>query len=125
MNLRLEKARSQTRRHFLANSGLGLGASALAGLQAREASAAQVSQKSAGPLAPKKPAYAARAKRVIYLHMSGAQPQHDLFDYKPKLVELNMQECPADLLIIQKFAFFKGTPRLLGTPYMFARHGKS
>ena len=53
---------------------------------------------------------------VIYLHMSGSPPQQDLFDYKPKLVELNMQPCPDELLKDQRFAFIKGHPKLLGTP---------
>ena len=50
------------------------------------------------PLAPKPPPLPAKAKRVIYLHMSGAPPQHDLFDYKPKLVEHHLQPCPDELL---------------------------
>ncbi|MBY0588400.1 DUF1501 domain-containing protein [bacterium] len=70
-------------------------------------------------------ARSARAKRVIYLHMAGSPPQHELFDWKPKLVEYNMKECPAELLKGQRFAFIKGTPKLLGTPYRFAQHGQS
>ena len=42
------------------------------------------------PMAPRLPHYAPRAKRVIYLHMSGGPPQQDLFDYKPTLVKHNM-----------------------------------
>ena len=59
---------------------------------------------------PRPPHFAAKAKRVIYLHMAGAPPQLDLFDYKPKLVELNMQPCPDELLKGQRFAFIKGHP---------------
>jgi hypothetical protein len=76
-------------------------------------------------MAPRKPHFAPKAKRVIYLHMSGAPPQLDLFDYKPKLNELNMQECPAELLKNQRFAFIKGTPKLLGSPHKFQQHGQS
>ena len=32
---------------------------------------------------PSRPTSPAKAKRVIYLHMSGGPPQQDLFDYKP------------------------------------------
>ena len=67
------------------------------------------------PLAPKPPQFAAKAKRVIYLHMSGAPPQQELFDYKPKLVELHMKPCPDELLAGQRFPFIKGHPKLLGS----------
>ena len=77
------------------------------------------------PLAPRPPQFPAKAKRVIYLHMSGAPPQQDLFDYKPELVKHNMQPCPDELLKNQRFAFIKGHPKLLGTPYKFQQHGQS
>jgi hypothetical protein len=57
--------------------------------------------------------------------MSGAPPQQDLFEYKPKLVELHMQPCPDELLKNQRFAFIKGHPKLLGSPYKFRQHGGS
>lgn len=37
------------------------------------------------PLAPRSPHYPARAKRVIFLHMSGGVSHVDSFDYKPRL----------------------------------------
>ncbi|MGV3724589.1 MAG: DUF1501 domain-containing protein, partial [Actinomycetota bacterium] len=123
MDLRHRIARTKTRREFLRTSGVGLGSIALTSMLAREGAAAATRSK--GPLAPRKPHFAPKAKNVIYLHMSGAPPQLDLFDYKPKLVELNMQECPAELLKNQRFAFIKGVPKLLGTPHKFAQHGKS
>ena len=46
------------------------------------------------PLAPRPPHFAAKAKRVIYLHMSGAPPQLDLFDYKPELVKHDLPALP-------------------------------
>src|SRR5262249_48405218 len=77
------------------------------------------------PRPPRPPPSAAKARTVISLHMSGAPPQHDLFDYKPKLNELHLQPCPESLLKGQRFAFIKGHPKLLGSPYKFARHGES
>ncbi len=38
------------------------------------------------PLAPKPPHFAPKAKRVIFLHMSGGVSHVDSFDYKPKLI---------------------------------------
>ena len=61
---------------------------------------------------------------MIYLHMSGGPPQQDLFDYKPMLVKHNMQPCPDELLKNQRFAFIKGHPKMLGTPYKFRQHGQ-
>ena len=71
------------------------------------------------------PHIAPRAKSVIYLHMSGAPPSLDLFDWKPKLAELHLQPCPESLLEGKRFAFIKGVPRLLGSPYRFERHGQA
>ncbi|MBX3361562.1 MAG: DUF1501 domain-containing protein [Phycisphaeraceae bacterium] len=65
------------------------------------------------------------SKRVIYMHMSGSPPQQDLFDYKPRLNELDGQLCPDSLLEKERFAFIKGHPKILGSPYRFARVGKS
>jgi hypothetical protein len=76
-------------------------------------------------MSPRPPQFAAKAKHVIYLHMSGAPPQQDLFDYKPELVKHNMQPCPDSLLKNQRFAFIKGHPKLLGTPYEFSQYGES
>jgi len=128
MDLKLQLARAQTRRELLKQGGVGLGAIALSALLQREGAAAPkpapAPRRAPSPLQPKRPPLPAKAKRVIYLHMSGAPPQLDLFDYKPKLVELHMQECPKELLQNQRFAFIQGTPKLLGSPYKFKQHGQ-
>src|SRR5262249_58020726 len=77
------------------------------------------------PLAVGSPPFAPKAKAVIYVDMAGAPPQHDLFDWKPKLVEMNLKPCPDELLKGQQFAFIKGRPLILGSPYKFAQHGES
>jgi len=66
------------------------------------------------PLAPKPAPLPARAKRIIYLHMSGGPPQHDLFDYKPKLKQLNGTPCPKEIFQGERFAFIKGHPSCWG-----------
>jgi hypothetical protein len=76
-------------------------------------------------MASRPPHFAPRAKRVIYLHMSGSPSQLDLFDPKPKLVELNGKPCPESLYKKERFAFIKGVPKMLGTPHKFHRHGRS
>jgi hypothetical protein len=126
MDLHLQLARAQTRRQFLKNCHTGLGAIALAGMMQREAfggSGANAATANGNPLSPKPPMFAPKAKSVIYLHMSGAPPQQDLFDYKPKLVEQHLKPCPDELLKNQRFAFIRGHPKLLGTPYKFQQRG--
>jgi hypothetical protein len=130
--LPLQHARAQTRRQFLKRSQTGLGAVALAMLldrdgRARGAGALTEPQPSSAdnPMTPRPPHFAPRAKRVIYLHMSGGPPQQDLFDEKPALVKHHMQPCPDELLKNQKFAFIKGHPKLLGSPYHFRKCGQS
>ncbi len=114
----------QTRRHFLRNCQLGIGGMALSSLFVDD----NASGKSTGvinPLEPHKPHFAAKAKRVIYLHMAGSQPHLDLFDYKPELVQRDGQECPAEYFEGKRFAFTSASPKLLGTPRTFSQHGRS
>jgi hypothetical protein len=118
------QTRALTRRHFLGSCGAGLGAMALNSLLGRVAMASE-SLHSANPLAPKRPMWSAKAKRVIYLHMSGAPPQMDLFDYKPKLKELSGTPCPKEFFEGKRLAFIKGHPRLLGSPHKFVQVGQS
>ena len=108
-----------SRRSLLRGAGLGLGSLALGSLSARALSAPR----------PRAPDWvlpgAPRARRVVWLHMAGSPSQLDLFDDKPLLRERHGQEVPASLIEGERFAFIKGVPKLLGSPYSFARHGES
>jgi hypothetical protein len=116
----------QTRRHFLAKCGLGLGAMWFAGASGKIFGASATLQKDpANPLAPASPHFTPKAKRVIYLHMAGAPSQHELFDYKPELLKLNGKECPKEFLEGKQFAFIQGTPRMLGPQFDFKQYGGS
>jgi hypothetical protein len=78
------------RRRFLAQAGGGLGLVALASLLDGNASrvlAATGPTSKSNPLAPQKPHFTARAKRVIWLFMHGGPSHVDLFDPKPDLVK--------------------------------------
>ncbi|HZL36239.1 MAG TPA: DUF1501 domain-containing protein [Tepidisphaeraceae bacterium] len=128
MNLHQHQARFITRRHFLSRCNTGIGAIALSQLMGKNLLASGASGgaiASGNPLSPRAAMLAPTAKRVIYLHMSGAPPQNDLFDYKPKLNQLNGTPCPKEVFKGERFAFIKGTPKLLGSPFKFARHGQS
>jgi hypothetical protein len=122
MNPHLERLQRLTRRHFLAQSAHGLGAIALGSMLKESLSAA--SPPPSDPLATRMPHFAARAKRVIYLHLTGSPPHLDLFDYKPELVKHDGQDCPDAFLKGKRFAFTSGTPKLLGTRRTFSQHGQ-
>src|SRR5512138_2449994 len=113
-----------TRRQFFGRTAMGLGSIALASLLRENLVAGSTAPAGVNPLAARLPHFPAKAKRVIYLHMAGAPSQLDLFDYKPKLVELNGQDCPESLFKKERFAFIKGVPKMLGTPHQFSRHGQ-
>jgi hypothetical protein len=126
LNLRIPATRATTRREFFCQAGLSLGAIALGNLLAGGVRGAAATPYGAlNPLAPKPAPLLARAKSVIYLHMSGAPPSLDLFDWKPELARLHLQPCPDSLLEGERFAFIQGVPLMLGSPYRFAQHGRS
>jgi hypothetical protein len=124
MNPSLELLQFQTRRHFIRNA-TGLGAIALSSLFQLDALGAKPAAAPSNPLAPKQPHFPAKAKRVIYLHLTGSPPHLDLWDYKPELVKRDGQECPDAFLKGKRFAFTTGTPKLLGTRRTFAQYGKN
>ncbi len=122
MDPQLERLQLQTRRHFLRQCQLGVGSLALAALSARDAGAA--AEAADNPLAPKQPHFAAKAKRVIYLHLTGSPPHLDMYDYKPELVKRTGQACPDEFVKGKRFAFTSGVPNLLGTPRKFGQFGQ-
>ncbi len=120
--VREEQLRLQTRRQFLSSAGqFSLGAIAL---QALSGDAFAAPAPAENPLAPKRPPLKARAKRVIYLHMSGGPPNLDIFDPKPALVEHNGKPCPDSFLKGRTFAFTSGVPKLMGSPRTYKQYGR-
>jgi uncharacterized protein (DUF1501 family) len=116
-----------TRRQLFRDCGVGVGKLALASLLAREATAASPSR--TGPPidggALEQLHHRPRAKRVIYLFMAGAPSQLDLFDHKPKLVELAGKPIPPSVIEGQRYAFIQPDAAVLPPQYKFARHGQS
>jgi Protein of unknown function (DUF1501) len=109
-----------SRRWFLHERGVGLGAIALRSLLEAEAPPA-----GAAPLAPKPSPLPARAKRVIFLFMAGGPSQLELFDDKPKLREWSGRPPPPDLVKDYRTAFINPNSALLGSRFKFSRHGAS
>ncbi|MGE4183176.1 MAG: DUF1501 domain-containing protein [Limisphaerales bacterium] len=119
---------SVTRRHFFSRCSIGLGSVALASLLDRTGAHA-LSGATSHPLAPRAGHLPARAKNVIFLFMAGGPSQLELFDYKPRLQELNGQAIPDSYLEGKRFAFmdssFKNKSTLLASRRAFKRHGAS
>ncbi len=114
---RSQPSRHVARRWFLGQCGIGLGTMAMAQLGGAAVPA--------NPLAPKKPHFAPKAKRVIFLFMAGAPSQLELLDYKPQLTKFDGSLPPADLLKGYKTAFINPNSKLLGGRFQFAKHGQS
>jgi hypothetical protein len=122
-----ERLHAVTRRHFFGRCALGLGSIALGSLLNDRRALASGTAQLTNPMAPKQPMFAPRAKNIIYLFMAGGPSQLELFDYKPKLVELNGQPIPQSYIEGKRFAFMGSShgTKLLGTRREFKRHGQS
>jgi hypothetical protein len=111
----------QTRRHLLSTAGLGLGSMAVQSLLAAEGNTANAGEIAPAPL----PHFAPSAKRVIYLHMAGSPSQLELFEHKPALQRLHLQDAPPSFLEGKRFAFIRGVPKILGGQFSFRQHGEA
>jgi hypothetical protein len=116
-----------SRREFFGRFGLGLGGAALASLvnqtttQGATPAASGLKGIMGGTHFPPK------AKRIIYLFMSGGPSQLDLFDNKPVLVERNGEELPASVRMGQRLTGMTGqqaTLPMAGSIFKFAQHGQ-
>ena len=116
-----------TRRHFFADAGLSIGSMGLASLMSGTSLLGKdtPAREPTNPLAPQAPHFPARAKRVIYLFMAGGPSQLELFDFKPKLQEMDGQVIPPSYVENKRFAFLKKDAKLLGTRRTFNKHGES
>lgn len=127
--------REITRRTFFKKIGYGIGGVALSAMLSESVAAQEVVRAlgRSDPAGQRRPddsdrAYLIgqpRAKNIIYLFMAGAPSQVDLFDPKPMLREYDGQPCPEELVKGERFAFIKGRPKLLGSPFQFERVGQS
>src|SRR6476619_434586 len=89
----IERAHALSRRQLLTRTSLGLGSLALTSLLNPQLFGS-VAQSATQGRTFKAPHFAPKAKRVIYLFQSGGPSHLDLFDYKPKLDSMAMQDLP-------------------------------
>ncbi len=105
--------RGLSRRDVLKAVSSGFGYLAFAGLSSMAAEGGP----KGSPLSPKPPHFPARARRVIFLCMSGAPSHVDTFDYKPELAT-------ADGKVSNRPGRIPGA-KLMGSPWKFRQHGQS
>src|SRR5215212_4349607 len=107
-----------TRRQFLNRLTFGLRGIALADLMRGNARAAGL---------PSLPHHVAKAKRVIFLYMSGGMTQFESFDHKPELVKRMGQELPdsykSGRQALLGMSGNQATFPLVGSALNFAQHG--
>jgi hypothetical protein len=109
-----------TRRHFFSRTASGIGAAALGSLLNHDL-------KAAGGLTGL-PHFPPTAKRVIYLFQSGGPSQIELFDYKPKLPEVQGTNLPESVRMGQRLTQMSATQSsfpMVPSRYSFKQHGKS
>jgi len=110
-----------SRRQMLRRFASGFGMLGLAGLLAEDLMAAEGSAMMPNPLISRPPMYPARAKRVIFLFMSGGPSHVDTFDYKPRLNAENGKPLPFAMPALMRTK----TGNLLGSSFKFSKHGQS
>src|SRR5258706_1909123 len=112
-----------TRRDFLCRCGMGMGAVALANLMGEVgllSSANAATMADISPLAPKKPHFPAKAKRVIHLFMNGGPSHVDTFDPKPALEKYAGKQLPMENLRTER-----KTGAAFPSPFKFKKYGPS
>jgi uncharacterized protein (DUF1501 family) len=109
-------AAEETRRQFFARGAQGIGALALAS-----------ALKADGGL-PGLPHFAPKAKRCIYLHLVGAPPQMETYDYKPKMKDFFDKDLPDSIRQGQRLTTMtSGQSRFPIAPsiFKFQQYGQS
>ena len=102
-----------SRRRALANTAVGFGSLALSSLLAETSPP--------NPLAVRAPHFPAKAKRIIFIFLSGGPSQVDTCDYKPLLARDDGKPFPFDKPKVQ----FNSTGNLLKSPWAFKQYGQS
>ena len=124
MDPRIQQSLLVNRREFFGKQALGLGTAALSGLLAKDGFAAAPQNNRLPGLPHWKP----KAKNVIYLFQNGAPTHVDLFDYKPKLIEMHGKPVPDSLFEGKRFSTMTGNPKgkvMLSPVEPFKQRGNS
>ena len=123
MNPLTDAQRQFTRREFFGKAAAGVGGVALASLLDPKL----LGSRTNAPAISGLPHFAPKAKRVIYLLQNGAPSHVDLFDYKPKLKEMQGQPVPPSILGDKRFSSMTNTKAKLLLPNIteFKQYGQN
>ncbi|HAD10962.1 MAG TPA: sulfatase [Saprospirales bacterium] len=119
----LEHGLNMNRRKFLSRLSIGLGSVALGSLLIPDLFSGDDEEAIMAGL----PHFAPKAKRVIYLFQNGAPSQLDLYDYKPKLREMQGQDLPASIRMGQRLTGMTANQKafpLAGSKFNFSQYGE-
>lgn len=111
-----------SRREFLARSGCGFGALALAGMTTEQAMA-EISagpKQFSSPMQPRPAHFPAKAKHVIHIFCNGGPSHVDTFDYKPELQKYGGKPLPVETLKTER-----KTGAALASPFKFQQYGQN
>ncbi len=128
MDQRREYELLMTRRQLFGRAATGIGAAALGSLLSPEAFGAPDTGAGGSRGALQALHFAPRAKRVIYLHQSGAPSHIDLFDYKPKLKDYHGTELPGSVRMGQRITGMTSGQKAfpcVAPMFQFAQHGNT
>ena len=130
MDLEREWELTLTRRQLFGRASTGIGVAALASLLNpalfADAASEEKNLKTGGLTGL--PHFAAKAKRIIFLHQSGAPSQMDLFDYKPQLQKYHGTELPDSVRKGQRITGMtsgQSTFPVTASIFKFKQHGQS
>ena len=121
----LEHGLHLNRRKFLSKLSLGIGSVALGSLLIPDLFGSKTDEEM---LLTGLPQFAPKAKRIIYLFQNGAPSQLDLFDYKPKLIDMFGQELPESIRMGQRLTGMTADQKkfpLAGTKFKFNQYGEA
>jgi hypothetical protein len=122
----LEYRQRLTRRTLLSGATLSLGPAALFSLMGSRSAAAAPAMAGRPAGLSGFPQFPARAKRVIFLYMSGGPSHLETFDYKPTLARMDQQPMPESVTKGQPIAQLQNQQlKCLGPQVTFRKHGKS
>src|SRR6478609_4299218 len=133
MEIDIQKRMLLTRRQFFGRTAAGIGTAALASLLNPSLFCSQA----AASVPASTPGYegvlkalhfAPKAKRVIYLFMSGGPSHIDLFDYKPELKRLHGTELPGSIRMGQRITGMTSGQKsfpCVAPMFTFSQYGQS
>ncbi len=121
----LEHSLHLNRRRFLSKLSLGIGSAALGSLLIPDLFSGKTDEEM---LLGGLPQFAPKAKRIIYLFQNGAPSQLDLFENKPKLIEMFGQDLPESIRMGQRLTGMTADQKkfpLAGSMFKFDQYGRA